>query len=182
MNSKECAGSSGSRRSNFAMDTKDLRALADYNAWATRRLAPALQELPPEEFRRELGGSFPSIQRTVAHMVAAAELWLDRWKGAPWRPIAPISELPAEAPALLERWSAVDAAIVRFLSTLDDASRTIRLRNSQGGEFTHRFSEMVPHVVNHQSYHRGQVSTMLRQLGRKASSQDLIVYYREVGA
>ncbi len=160
------------------MDRSDLRLLAEFNAWATERVAPALLALAPEAFHRRLESSFPSVHATVAHLVGAAELWLSRWRKEPWSPLAPAESFPREAADLVARWRAVDGAIVAFVATIDDANAALRMTNSKGEPFEHLYSQMVPHLVNHQSYHRGQLVTLLRQLGVKPPSQDLIAFHR----
>lgn len=165
----------------MTLDVSDLQRLGRFNRWATERVAPSVASLAPDELARTIESSYPSVHLTVGHLIGVAELWLGRWKGEPWRPLEPASEFPADGARLAERWLAVDAAILDFLASLDDAHRVLRMKNSQGKEFTHRFFEMVTHLVNHQTYHRGQLSTLLRQLGRTPPSQDLIAYYRQLG-
>jgi len=163
----------------MSLDVSDLQRLAAYNLWATERTAPVLAALTEEELTRTIESSFPSVHLTVGHLVGAAELWLGRWKGEAWRPIQPAGEFPRSAAQLVERWRAVDVGIIAFLETLDDAQRVMRFKNSQGKEFTHRFFEMATHLVNHQTYHRGQLTMLLRQLGKKPANTDMIAFFRE---
>ncbi|HKE00745.1 MAG TPA: DinB family protein, partial [Planctomycetota bacterium] len=110
------------------MDRNDLIELADYNAWATSRLAAAVLELTPEEFAREIPSSFPSVRETTAHLVAAEELWVERWHEKPPRPITMPDELPADAPALVARWKAADASALAFLRGPYDLERPLPIR------------------------------------------------------
>ena len=161
----------------------EIRELFAYNGWANRRLLEAAAGLDDEALARDLGSSFPSVLATFAHIVGADWIWLRRWAG----------ESPAGAPsdweltsldAVRSRWDAVEADRTSLLASLDDAAleREVDYRNTRGAPFTNRMDRMLRHVVNHSTYHRGQIATMLRQLGATPPATDLIVFYRETRA
>jgi uncharacterized damage-inducible protein DinB len=158
---------------------EELRELYDFNRWANRLLLASAKELTPEQFGRDLGSSFPSVQATLAHILGAESVWLDRWRG-----LSP-SGIPAEfrspdIESLQARWGVNDAEQVRFLDGLSDAKlRTpIRFRSFAGVDYETPLWVLMRHVVNHGTYHRGQVATLLRQLGATPPSTDLVLYYR----
>ena len=83
--------------------------------------------------------------------------------------------------ALRDRWVAVEAHRAEWWKALpeDAVSKKLRYKNLKGEPFEGRLWELVQHVVNHSSYHRGQVVTLLRQLGAKPPATDLVAYDRE---
>ncbi|MGH7554230.1 MAG: DinB family protein, partial [Longimicrobiales bacterium] len=82
---------------------------------------------------------------------------------------------------MLERWAEVESEQMKFVSglTAERLNGVIDYRNTQGQPFSNLLGDLMRHVVNHSTYHRGQVATMLRQLGEAAVSTDLVLFYRE---
>jgi uncharacterized damage-inducible protein DinB len=163
------------------MTLQDLRVLLEYNYWARDRLLDAVARLTPEQFTRDLGSSFRSVRDTLAHVLRAEEIWYRRWHGESPTSMPPLDAFE-DVEALRRAWLEHEARMRAFVDGLDDAGvdRVVeyRLMNGQAGASPIR--QMLQHVVNHGSYHRGQVTTMLRQLGAApAKSMDLITFYRE---
>jgi len=159
---------------------EDFRTLYEYNAWANRRMLDACAALPSEQFTRALGSSFPSIRDTLAHITAAEWIWNERWRGE--SPSAPPEWVKsAGGKALDERLSAIDRELLEFASRLsaDDLSRPIAYRNLSGESSAQPLWQPLQHLANHSTYHRGQIVTMLRQVGAQAPHTDLIIFYRE---
>jgi uncharacterized damage-inducible protein DinB len=167
-----------------AMNVADLRLLLDYHYWARDRLLDAVEALTPEQFTRDMGNSFKSVRDTLAHLYAAEWAWYSRWQGQ--SPTAlPQLEHFTDVKAIREAWKAQEANVRAFLETLGDDGITkvfeYKLLSGQPGASA--FWQMLQHVANHGSYHRGQVTTMLRQLGAKPPKpMDLIAYYRVAAA
>lgn len=161
------------------MDRADLRTLVDFNYWARDRMLAAVELLSVDQYLRDLGNSFKSVRDTVVHTYSAEWVWYSRWQGtSPTEPI-PFDRF-ADLASLSTAWQDLERSIRAFVDGLDDATRAIdyRLMNGQPGRAA--FGQMIQHVVNHGSYHRGQITTMLRQLGAPPpKSTDLITYYRE---
>lgn len=158
----------------------EIRELYAYNRWANRRLLDAASRLSPEAFTRDLGSSFPSVGDTLAHIVAAEWVWLERWRGR--SPTGPPDAWDLSTPGTLRAaWEEVDRNRQAFLVELTEAAsgREIAYRTTSGQPFEQPLGQMLRHVVNHSSYHRGQVVTMLRQLGAEPPPTDLILFYRE---
>lgn len=161
----------------------EIRELYAYNRWANRRILDAAAVLDAASFTRDLGSSFHSVQDTLVHILGAEWIWLSRWKGTSPTGL-PASWDLSTYDALCERWAEVErdqAAFVDGLTELD-LGRAITYRNMKGEGFKNTLGQMLRHVVNHSSYHRGQVATLLRQLGAQAVSTDLIRFYRERAA
>ena len=162
------------------MTLTDLQTLVDYHYWARDRLLDAIEPLNAEQWRRDLGSSFKSIHETVAHIYAAEWAWHQRWQGNSPTALFPAEKLPDVA-SVRRAWSELEAKVRAFLAGLGEAgiTRVFEFRLLNGSEGSSPFWQMLQHVVNHASYHRGQVTTMLRQLGAQpGKSMDLIAYYR----
>lgn len=162
------------------MTIQDVRTLLDYHYWARDRMLDALDALTPEQFNRDLGSSFKSIRETVAHLFSAEWAWYQRWHGeSPTAPL-PLDRFP-DAAAIRREWAAHEAKMRAFFDGLDDAGieRVVHYTLLSGATGSTPIGQMLQHLVNHGSYHRGQVTTMLRQLGAApAQSMDLIRFYR----
>ena len=156
-----------------------IAELFAYNAWANRRLFTALAALPEADYKRDLKTSFASLHGTVGHIVWAEELWLRRWQQAPPPAVAQGKDLGSLA-AAQQRWEAIEADRALFLAGLAAArlEDVIVVKASTGGEFRHPLRETLLHAVDHSSYHRGQLVSMLRQLGQTPPPNGLVAYYR----
>ena len=160
-----------------------LRFMFQYNAWADRRLLDACTALTTEQFTRNLGSSFGSVRDTVAHLYGAEWVWNERFQGHSPAALNPAGAFPdlASVRAKLEE---MDLYYIDYVSKLtqQDLDRVIRYKSFSGDEFSNPLWQSLHQLTNHASYHRGQVVTLLRQLGVKPVSTDLIVYYREQAA
>jgi uncharacterized damage-inducible protein DinB len=158
---------------------EELRELFQYNSWANHRYLAAVAGLSEDEFSRDLGSSFPSVGATLRHILEAEWIWLQRWLGTS-PPDAPDWDTRTPA-ALATQWDAFEESQRQFLAALgdDDVTRIVDYRNIAGKPYSNPLWQLMRHVANHSSYHRGQVATMLRQLGKSVPTTDLIAYYRE---
>jgi uncharacterized damage-inducible protein DinB len=168
------------------MNLQDLQTLIDYHYWARDRLLAALQPLTPEQYNRDLGSSFTSIRETITHVYAAEWAWHQRWVGHSPTALLTADRFPDLA-ALRTAWDEQDRKVRSFIGGLGDGGvgRIIEYKLLSGQSGASPVWQMVQHVVNHASYHRGQITTMLRQVGAQpAKPMDLIAYYRvqEIGA
>src|SRR5688500_11345816 len=139
-----------------------LLQLIDYHYWARDKMFTALEGLSSAEYAKPLGSSFTSIRDTVVHLYLAEWIWLQRWHG-----VSP-SAAPDTAPypdvaSLRAAWTALEAQVRAYVDGLDDARLAERVdyRNLAGAAGNSSRWTMVQHVVNHASYHRGQVTTMV---------------------
>ena len=163
------------------MDTQALVHQLRYSSWAARRVLESVASLPDEELRRELGSSYGGLHGTLVHIYQADAIWWDRLMGRPTVDLAPYDPPPA-FPDFSKKWLALHDAYISWGEQLDAAGcdRIVPHRNIAGRAFEAPVWQIVLHVVNHASYHRGQITTMLRQLGRTPAGTDLIAYYREL--
>ena len=166
------------------MNIEDLRTLLDYHYWARDRMLDALDALTPEQYTRDMGSSFKAIRDTVVHMYSAEWAWHLRWQGQSPTALLPSDMFPDVA-AIRQAWNESETRVRGVLDTLGDEGlqRVLEFRLLSGAAGAATFWQMYQHVANHASYHRGQVTTMLRQLGAAPpKSMDMIAFYRERAA
>jgi len=166
------------------MTHQDLQDLVEYNYWARDRVLSAVTLLPSDQFTRDLGSSFTSVRDTLVHIYSAEWVWYSRWTGvSPAEPIR--ADRFPDLASVRKAWVELEGQIRAFVERLadDQAKRAIDYRLMNGNPGRSTFQQMVQHVVNHGAYHRGQVTTMLRQLGAAPpQSTDLITFFRERGS
>jgi len=153
-----------------------LQTLMSYHRWATQRILETCAVLSSEEFLRDLGGSFKSVRDTLAHALMADNAWLHRVRGEPFTRPTP-EQLPADLETLRDQWQDVLRDWEALIATRD-SSELIQYHAFDGQPYSSRVDEIVWQVINHGSYHRGQVALMLRQLGHAAVGTDLIAFTR----
>ena len=162
------------------MNLQDLQTMIAYHYWARDRLFDALEPLTSEQYNRDLGSSFKSIRDTVTHLYAAEWAWHSRWQGQSPAALLPADQFPDLA-ALRSAWIGHEQKMRAYVDGLgeDGVERVIEFKLLSGQAGASPVWQMLQHVVNHASYHRGQVTTMLRQIGAvPAKSMDMIAFYR----
>ncbi|MDE3137866.1 MAG: DinB family protein [Acidobacteriota bacterium] len=162
------------------MTPEDCRLLFEYNAWANRRILDSCDALSEDQFTENLRSSFPSVRETLAHIAAAQWIWTERWHGS--SPTAPPDWYKAaDRAALRAKLTELDRNLIEYTSHLSpaDLERVTEYRNMSGQGSAQPLWQPLQHLANHGTYHRGQIVTMLRQLGAAAPHTDLIVFYRE---
>jgi uncharacterized damage-inducible protein DinB len=162
------------------VNLSDLRTLLDYHYWARDRVLDAAARLTPEQFTRDLRSSFPSVRDTLAHLYSAEWAWYSRWQGHSPTALLPAERFP-DVETVRREWSGHEGKMRAFLEGLDEhgVTRVFEYTTLDGQRRTSLFWQMLQHLVNHGSYHRGQLTTMLRQLGAAPpQSTDLVAYYR----
>ena len=164
------------------MTRQDALTLVDYHYWARDRMIEAVDALTPEQYTKDLGSSFKSVRETVVHTYGAEWNWYQRWVGQSPTGFPDVAEFPDVA-TLRTAWKAHERNVrllVDSLASANELDRAFKYRTFDGQEMESLFSHMLQHVVNHATFHRGQVTTMLRQLGVPAPKpQDLIRFFRE---
>jgi uncharacterized damage-inducible protein DinB len=165
------------------MDVNDCRLLYDFNAWANQRTLGACSEIAPEQFTRDLGSSFPSLRDTLAHIYGAEWIWLERWHKRTPTSFPTAADFP-DFESIRKRLTEMDRALVEYVAelTADDVHRMTEFKTLAGVAYALPFWQYLQHVANHSTYHRGQVATMLRQLGAKPVGTDMTGFYRERAA
>jgi uncharacterized damage-inducible protein DinB len=154
-----------------------LLLLLAYNVWANRRVLDAVTSLTSDEWTRDLGSSFPNVQSTTAHLIGVEWIWLERWQGRSPSSVPEWMNDPSSE-QLQTVWEEIATRRSEMLNT-DDFRRKVSYRLFNGTEGNNSLENLVLHVVNHSSYHRGQLATMLRQLGKQPPATDLLVYLQQ---
>ncbi|HEX7707394.1 MAG TPA: DinB family protein [Thermoanaerobaculia bacterium] len=163
------------------MTLDDIRSHFAYNEWANARLIGVMAPLIEERLQAPVVSSFPSALDTFNHIVAAEWVWLCRWKGEnptsfpDWVDHATFAFLQAKL-------TEVETERRAFLASLNEErlQSELQYRTLNGQEHLTRLLDLFLHVVNHSSYHRGQLTTILRQIGATPVSTDIIIYRREL--
>jgi uncharacterized damage-inducible protein DinB len=156
------------------------RELLLYMLWADRHMLSAVRPVNEEDLTRDAGVSFGSLLGTMAHMVASQRIWLSRFLGTPLEHF-PTHHDYADLPAWIHGWEETASGIEAFLAALTDAQLAADLTwtTSEGATHTRPLWQPVLHLVNHCSYHRGQVTSLLRQMGYAPPATDLVYYFVE---
>lgn len=161
-----------------------LRDLFDYNYWARDRQLEACAALNEEQFLRPMGNSFSSVRDVLAHLIFAEWVWLERWRGGSPTQADKQQVAPDKFPTLdsiRERWGALERDMRSYLGGLDEQalSGSLTYTNWRGQVCTYLLGHTMFHLANHQTYHRGQITTLLRQLGANAPEVDYLVMQDE---
>ncbi|OJW82337.1 MAG: hypothetical protein BGO69_17270 [Bacteroidetes bacterium 46-16] len=159
-----------------------LLQMAKYNLWANKRIIAVLLKLEEEQLDKEMISSFPSLRATAYHIWGAEFLWLQRLQ---------LTEQPVYMPYIYKGtfedacadWQDVSQILADFTGRqFDDKAfeHVVQYYNSEKKSFKNPVHEILQHVFNHSTYHRGQVVTMLRQAGiDKIPETDLTIYLRK---
>lgn len=169
---------------------RDLFVLmASYNTWMNANVYKAASELSTEQLGADRGAFFKSVLGTLNHIVVADRIWLQRFaEHSPGSDaLSPIHDLRkprsldeilfADFIALSEHRKMLDGVIERWAASLEDSdlSRVMCFKRMNGERICKRFSGVVMHFFNHQTHHRGQVTTLLSQFGKDVGTTDLLV-------
>jgi uncharacterized damage-inducible protein DinB len=162
------------------MTFNDLKLLLDYNYWAHERMLEAVARLTPERYQRDLGSSFGSVHGTLVHMFSAEWIWSERCHGQSPRHHVDPSKFPT-LDILRAEWTALEGQWRDYLAQVGESGvdRVYDYTLLSGLASRAPVWQILQHVVNHGTYHRGQVTTMVRQLGAEPPQPtDLIAFYR----
>ena len=154
------------------MTSADLQRHIRYSNWASRVLMDAVRALPPGELEKSTGISHHSILGTMTHLHFADWIWYTRVAEAIDKPAETLEALERDWPDLQQRWEV-------FCDGLSegDLARPIPYRSIRGYDAVANVEQVVLHLVNHGTLHRGQVMGMIRQLGIVPPGTDLMHYY-----
>jgi uncharacterized damage-inducible protein DinB len=163
---------------------EDVARMLDYNIWANHRLLRVAATLSVDDFKRDvLGASHGGVRGTLAHIMAAEWIWLERWKGV--SPTRLIDEGDfADVVVLRDRWTLIEGHRDEWFRGLraDSLGETVRYRTTEGVPYEAPLWKLVQHILNHSTYHRGQVTLLLRALGAHPVSTDLVAWDRAQAA
>ena len=158
----------------------DLSRLLRYTVWANHRIMRAAATLAVGDFKRDLGGSHGGIRGTLAHTMWAELVWLERWKGLPNPPRLDEADF-ADIVALRDRWTVIEEHREAWFAGLADEApaAVVHYKTNDGVPCENPLWQLVQHAANHSTYHRGQLTIFLRQLGGRTVATDMIVWDRD---
>ena len=160
------------------MTKQETVVLFKYDAWATDHQLTVIKSLSDAQYEKDLGSSHRGIQGTITHMYGAERVWLARWTGKGANAM-PEGVLPQSG--LRDRWNVLHTEILEYAESLTDQKlfSAFPYRDLRGNPYSQPLWQQMQHLANHSTYHRGQITTMLRQLGVTPVPTDLIAYYRQ---
>ncbi len=156
-----------------------LQQYAAYNFWANKKITGQINVLSAEQINKEIISSFPSIYKTILHMMEVENVWWERIKLVEQTTLpgwfnGNYQDLSKKLLQLSQQW-------LDWVNSTNEAniSHVFAYQNTKKEQFKQPVYEVLLHLFNHQTYHRGQLVTMLRQLGvDKITPTDLIVFTR----
>ena len=162
------------------MSPEDIKLLYEFNSWANHRSMSAAEKLTNEQFVKPMGSSFSSVRDTLAHIYGAEWVWLERFQGRSPSGLPNVKDFE-NLTSLRETWMQQESRLLTFVRglTQSDLDRDMEYKTLKFGIYRNPLWQSMQHVVNHGTYHRGQVTTMLRQLGAEPILTDLMHFYRE---
>jgi len=157
-----------------------LMQYASYNIWANKQMIDAISQLPVSQVDQEIISSFPSLRKTVYHTWAAEYVWLQRLQMVSV-PVWVAADFAGSFSDACMEWERVSAALAAYIARQTDNSlkEKIHYHDLRNNPHTTSVFDMLLHVFNHATYHRGQLVTMLRQLSvKEIPGTDFIAFVR----
>lgn len=172
---------------------KNFQLFANYNQWMNRNIYGAASSLSLLQLTEDRGAYFGSVLGTLNHILVGDIIWLKRFATHPTSfaslayilklntPKALSEPIYSNFSELTKAREKMDEVIVAFSLevTDEDYEHCLAYTNTKGIEFTDNFSSLVQHFYNHQTHHRGQVTTLLNQMGVDCGVTDMLVKIRE---
>jgi uncharacterized damage-inducible protein DinB len=156
-----------------------LMSMAAYNSWMNGKVYDAAQKLPADEVARDRGAFFKSILGTLNHLLYADLVWLGRFKdGRPRLADPSVMILHSDLASLRQAREALDREIEDWASTIDETwlAKPFTFTTLKGdAQYTLPTSALVLQMFNHQTHHRGQITTLLTQAGEDVGATDIMV-------
>ncbi|ANC78416.1 hypothetical protein ABE65_017070 [Fictibacillus phosphorivorans] len=156
--------------------------LHQFNTWANEKVFEKLKELPPEMYKKEVESVFPTIADVLVHMYQVDYVWLQVLKGKTFEDILnSVKQLheelnTADLQNMQKKFEAMSDDYENFIKGRGDLSADITVHHPHFGTLNSTYADLVQHIVNHGTYHRGHLSAIVNQLGYKGASIDYIFY------
>jgi uncharacterized damage-inducible protein DinB len=158
--------------------------MAKYNRWANTRLYAMAAALSDELYRKDVGIFFKSLHGTLNHLLTTDRIWMRRLDGTGDHPDKLNAIIFADLPSLHEARKTEDERIIRFVDGLseDDFDRVWDYRTLNGTPQRQPIGEILAHLFNHQTHHRGQAHAALTAVGiGEPKPLDLLIMQRKKG-
>ncbi|OOC62552.1 DinB family protein [Paenibacillus ihbetae] len=153
---------------------KQLIQLYDYNVWANERVMDHLDTLPGEVFLREVDLGFKSIAEVISHVVSADNIWFNRIKEE--QDSIPAKKVFTDLKEARQEMDELQSQIRDYVSSLSDTEKKVSYTMASGRQMENSIAEILQQVVNHGTYHRGNITTMLRSFGYQGVMTDYIAF------
>ena len=153
-----------------------LASMFEYNRWADERVLTACAQLTDEQYAREIGGSFPSIRATVAHHAGALWAWGRRFEAREVKALPSVTEVPDVATAMRLIAEGHEMVVREASRPAEELNQVFTFRRFNGQIVSLPRWAALRHVVNHGTYHRGQIANMMRQVGAAPPSTDVLLW------
>ncbi|MGB5706904.1 MAG: DinB family protein [Arenicellales bacterium] len=171
----------------------NFELLANYNRWMNENIYHVATKLDPETLYQDLGAYFSSIGGTLNHIMVADIIWLKRFLSHPseFSALTSVAKLPAPGSLnqilhrnlnqLTRARKNLDQTLIELCQELNhqDLNVSLTYQNTKGITFSKPFSALVQHLFNHQTHHRGQVTTLFSQCGLNPGVTDLLAIIPE---
>lgn len=160
--------------------------LYDYHVWANDKIFERLEELPSQIYDQEIPSVFPSIYETLRHIYMVDTLWLEVMKEQKMDFVfetmnaAKNVSYEVSLDEMKQLYAELSKKYTHFLWQQEDLDRSIVPEHPEYGKLETKLSELIHHVVNHGTYHRGNLTGMIRQLGHASIPTDYVMYLYEV--
>jgi uncharacterized damage-inducible protein DinB len=154
----------------------------DFNVWANKQIFKRLKELPKDAYRQEVQSVFSSMSNVLAHVYLSDLGWIEVFSGKNMNHALMLAEQLKEQTELKEleemetMFFELSERYKSFLNQKENIDKSLVIENPSGDPMKTSVSELVPHVVNHGTYHRGNITAMLRQMGYASVSTDYGLY------
>ncbi len=162
------------------MNTQDIQLLYRYNRWANKRILDTVARITNEQFLAPDSYPHGGLRGTLTHTLFAEWIWRNRWQGeSPTERIEP--EEFSTLDSLRARWLEEEKALDAFVQSLTDEklNSPFQYKNTRGEPLENILWQVMLHLVNHGTQHRGEAAAMLTELGHSPGDIDFIVFLRE---
>jgi uncharacterized damage-inducible protein DinB len=156
--------------------------MAQYNSWANTRLYRMASQLPDEQYRRDVGAYFKSLHGTLNHLLATDRIWMHHLTGAGDHPTKLTAIVFDDLPSLTAARREEDERIINFVQGLTEMQleEMWDYQTLNGTPQKQQRREILAHLFNHQTHHRGQAHTILTVPGiAEPDPWDLLIMQRE---
>jgi uncharacterized damage-inducible protein DinB len=158
-----------------------IQQACDYSYWANRRYLAVADGLTDDQLHRKQGHSWGDVHSVLVHMMSSESRWLSRWNGVSLKSHLDPTDFPTTA-AIREAWSRIEAEMRDFLErqSEEDLLRPLAYTNFQGQPFTVPLWQMLMHVTNHGTHHRGELAAMFAIMNVPHPEEEVIQYFLDL--
>ncbi|MCI3985635.1 damage-inducible protein DinB [Bacillus vallismortis] len=154
----------------------------EYNVWANQQIFNRLKELPKEVYRQDIQSVFPSISHVLSHVYLSDLGWIEVFSGKSMNDALALAEqlqdqtVAKEIEEMEDLFLKLSERYTLCLQQNEQIDKPLQIQNPSGAIMQTTIAELVPHVVNHGTYHRGNITAMLHQAGYSSAPTDYGLY------